>query len=88
MSVYHFTQLGVNITLKHTKEQRLLTRLTYFICLDKCSIKLILRWYGHVRRKGDGYIGRRMLRVELPGKRKRGMPKRRFMDAVRGHVSG
>ena len=24
-----------------------------------------LRWYGHVRRKDDGYIGRRMLRMEL-----------------------
>ncbi len=31
-----------------------------------------LRWYGHVRRKDDGYIGRKMLRMELPGKRKRG----------------
>ena len=31
----------------------------------------ILRWYGHVLRKYDGYIGRRMLRMELPGKRKR-----------------
>ena len=30
-----------------------------------------LRWYGHLRRKDDGYIGRRMLRMELPGKRKR-----------------
>ena len=26
-----------------------------------------LRWFGHVRRKDDGYIGRRMLRMELPG---------------------
>ena len=42
-----------------------------------------LRWYGHVRRKDDGYIGRRMLRVELPGKRKRGRPNRRFMDVVK-----
>ena len=25
-----------------------------------------LRWYGHVLRKYDGYIGRRMLRMELP----------------------
>ena len=32
--------------------------------------------------KYDGYIGRRMLRMELPGKRKRGSPKRRFMDVV------
>ena len=40
-------------------------------------------WYGHLRRKEDGYIGRRMLRMELPGKRKRGRPKRRFMDVVK-----
>ena len=31
-----------------------------------------LKWYGHVWRKDDGYIGRKMLRMELPGKRKRG----------------
>ena len=43
----------------------------------------ILRWDGHVRRKDDGYIGRRMLRMEVPGKRKRGRPKRRFMDVVK-----
>ena len=30
-----------------------------------------------------GYIGRRMLRMELPEKRKLVRPKRRFMDAVR-----
>ena len=42
-----------------------------------------LRWYGHLRRKDDGYIGRRMLRMEFPGKRKRGRPKRRFMDVVK-----
>ena len=42
-----------------------------------------LRWYGHLQRKDDGYIGRRMLRMELPGKRKRGRPKRRFMDVVK-----
>ena len=39
-----------------------------------------LRWYGHLRRKYDGYIG---MRMELPGKRKRGRPKRRFMDVVK-----
>ena len=46
-----------------------------------------LRWYGHLRRKlrrkDDGYIGRRMLRMELPGKRKSGRPKRRFMDVAK-----
>ncbi|XP_051788414.1 uncharacterized protein LOC127529327 [Erpetoichthys calabaricus] len=42
-----------------------------------------LRWFGHVQRRDAGYIGRRILRIELPGKRKRGRPKRRFMDVVR-----
>ena len=37
----------------------------------------------HVRRKDDVYIGRMMLRMELPGKRKRGRSKRRFMDVVK-----
>ena len=42
-----------------------------------------LIWYGHLRRKDDGYIWRRMLRMELPGKRRRGRPKRRFMGVVK-----
>ena len=42
-----------------------------------------LRWYGHVQRKDDGYIGRTVLRMELPGKRKRARPKRRFMAVVK-----
>ena len=42
-----------------------------------------LRLYGHLWRKDDEYIGRRMLMMELPGKRKRGRPKRRFMDVVK-----
>ena len=46
-----------------------------------------LRWYDHLRRKYDGYIGRRMLRMELPGKRKRGRPTRRFMDVVKEDMS-
>ena len=31
--------------------------------------------YGHLRMKDDGYIGRRLLRMKLPGKWKRGRPK-------------
>ena len=42
-----------------------------------------LRWSGHARRKDGGNIGRRMLRVELPGKSNGGRPKRRFRDVVK-----
>ncbi|KAI5627956.1 hypothetical protein C0J50_3222 [Silurus asotus] len=42
-----------------------------------------LGWFGHVQRRDMNYIGRRMLRMEPPGRRKRGRPRRRFMDVVR-----
>lgn len=42
-----------------------------------------LRWIGHVQIRDVGYIGRRMLNMELSVKRKKGMPKRMFMDMVR-----
>ncbi|KAK3525823.1 hypothetical protein QTP70_010325 [Hemibagrus guttatus] len=33
-----------------------------------------LRWFGHVQRRESEYIGRRMLDMELPGRRQRGRP--------------
>ena len=42
-----------------------------------------LRWFGHVLRRDSEYIGRRILSFELPGRRPRGRPKRRFMDVVK-----
>ena len=42
-----------------------------------------LRWYGHVMRRDQEYVGRKMIKMELPGKRKRGRPKRRFLDVVK-----
>ena len=36
-----------------------------------------LRWYGHVRRREVGYIGRLMPEMELQGKRRKGRQKRR-----------
>ena len=42
-----------------------------------------LRWYGHVMSKDQEYVGRSMMEMELLGKRKRGRPKRRFLDVVK-----
>ena len=42
-----------------------------------------LRWYEHVMRRDQEYVGRKMIEIELPGKRRRGRPKRRFLDVVK-----
>ena len=39
--------------------------------------------FGHVQRRDSGHIGRRMLEMELPGRRRRGRPKRRYIDTVK-----
>ena len=36
-----------------------------------------LRWYGHVMRRDEQYIGRRVMEMDIQGRRGRGRPKRR-----------
>ena len=36
-----------------------------------------LRWYGHVMKRDQECVGRKMMEMELPEKRRRGRPKRR-----------
>ena len=42
-----------------------------------------LKWYGHVKRRDEGYMLRRMLDALLPGKRRRGRQKTRWKDSCK-----
>ena len=42
-----------------------------------------LRWYGHVMRRDQEYVERKVMEMELSGKRKKGRPKRKFLDVVK-----
>ena len=46
-----------------------------------------LAWYGHVLRREDEYVGKRVMAMEVPGKRRRGRPKRRWLDSIRNDLS-
>ena len=46
-----------------------------------------LKWYGHVSRSEDEYVGKRVMGMEVPGKRRRGRPKRRWLDSIRNDLS-
>ena len=41
-----------------------------------------LRWYGHVMRRNQEYVGRKMMEVKLPGRR-RERPKKKILDVVK-----
>ena len=45
-----------------------------------------LRWYGHVKRKEEGYVGKRMMEIAMPDRRKRGRLERRWMDLAREDI--
>ena len=42
-----------------------------------------MKWYGHVLRREDEYVGKRVMVMDVPGKRRRGRPKRRWLDSIR-----
>ena len=46
-----------------------------------------LKLYGHVWKREDEYVGKRVMGMEMPGKRRRGRPKRRWLDSIRNDLS-
>ena len=45
------------------------------------------KWYGHVSRREDDYVGKRVMGMEVPGKRRRGRPKRRWLGSIMNDLS-
>ena len=46
-----------------------------------------LKWYGQLLRRKEEYVGKRMMVMEVPGKRRRGRLKRRWLDSIRNELS-
>ena len=44
--------------------------------MDQLAMANNVHWYGHVLRRADGYVSRRVLYFEVEGQKKKGRPKR------------
>ena len=47
-----------------------------------------LRWYGHVMRRDEEYVGIRVMELDVRGRRRRGRPRRRWMDCIGEDLRG
>ena len=46
-----------------------------------------LKWYGHVMRREEHYVGRRAMKMKVQlGRGKRGRPERRWLDKVKDDI--
>ena len=55
--------------------------------ISKKVQKSRLKTYGHVLRREDEYAGEESDGMEVPGKRRRGRPKRRWLDNIKNDLS-
>ena len=53
----------------------------------KCRKEVEVVPYGHVLRREDDYVGKRVMAMEVPGKRRRGRPNRWWLDNIRNDLS-
>ena len=65
----------------HVRNENIKERLKVESIAERCR-KARLRWFRHVKRRDQDYVGRQTLEMAPPGRRKRGRPKQRWMDCV------
>ena len=69
------------VTLKYKIRNEHIRGTTRVAQASKKITERRLNWYGHVMRRDGEHILRKVLRADIPGKRKRGRPKTRWKDA-------
>ena len=42
-----------------------------------------LQWFGHIMRRDEDYVGKRIMSTEVEGTRRRGRPQMRWMDNIK-----
>ena len=46
-----------------------------------------LKWYGHALKREEGYVVKRLMVMDVPRNRRRGRPKKMWLDNIRNDLS-
>ena len=46
-----------------------------------------MKWYGHAMRREEYCVGRRATKMKVQGRRRRGRPKRRWLDKLKDDIN-
>ena len=65
----------------HVRNENIKERLKVESIAERCR-KARLRWFGHVKRRDQEYVGRKTLEMVPPGRKERGRPNQRWMDCI------
>ena len=80
MCIYHLHK-NVNATMDVWSAKH--DRMTGAVIMEKAQERK-LKWYGHLMRREEHYVGRRTVGMEVQGRGRK--PTRRWMDRVRDDI--
>ena len=75
--------MGMGVTRKDKIKNEYVRGTAKIAKLGDKPLNARLRWYGHVKKRKKDYAKKKDDGVAVPGRRKRGGPRRRLMDLVR-----
>ena len=72
----------ISISLREKRTNQNIKEEVVIVGIEAKSREARLRWYDHIKRRGEYEPLRRALEMEIEGKRRRGRPRKRWMDCI------
>ena len=89
LSDTHITHISLHLITHKINVKDIVSAHTEFYQCGKSNTVYIyiIFTYLNINQREDEYVGKRVMAMDVPGKRRRGRPKRRWLDSIRNDLS-